>query len=267
MQTNLPPDRLLRLAFWCEALFLDFLEVCDQPYRSSRLAPWKKTFISKASRLFCEGYSSDKALNDGIKVVVGNGERVRFWSDLVWGSTALNRPFVEDAIAWMGEPLPFEEKWESLGFGFFAIVWTTWDLRNQLVFKGRGSPGPAGIGGVLKDSNDRVLCVFSNFLGNQDSNTAELLAIQRACEIIATNQSLVDCNISIVSDSKVAVSWVNDSGFGSIKHVNSIYDIQHTLLFMTNTKVVFNSRATNSFADMLAKRDSSSKGGFFSWMD
>ncbi|KAK2653294.1 hypothetical protein Ddye_013150 [Dipteronia dyeriana] len=68
----------------------------------------------------------------------------------------------------------------------------------------RGMPGPAGIGGILRNSPGKFLCLFSFFVGMQDSNTAELLAIQKPgifvppvlCRLIArlilTTNSLVD---------------------------------------------------------------------------
>ena len=51
----------------------------------------------------------------------------------------------------------------------------------------RGSPGHGGIGGVLRDSGGRVVCIFSAYVGTQDSNTAELFAIYRACSFYASS--------------------------------------------------------------------------------
>ena len=55
--------------------------------------------------------------------------------------------------------------------------------------KYRGNLGPAGIGGVLRDSSGKVLCFFSVFCGLQDSIMAETLAIHKACEILVSNSS------------------------------------------------------------------------------
>ena len=85
-----------------------------------------------------------------------------------------------------------------------------------------GKPGPAGIGGVLRDANGKVLCLFSFHLGILDSNTTELLAIKKAIELISENQNLIDRDIEIVSDSKVAVSWVNKGDFGNVNQVKDI---------------------------------------------
>ena len=41
----------------------------------------------------------------------------------------------------------------------------------------RGKPGPAGIGGVLRNCNGDVLFMFSKYVGVCDSNEVEVLAI------------------------------------------------------------------------------------------
>ncbi|KAK2651641.1 hypothetical protein Ddye_011497 [Dipteronia dyeriana] len=73
----------------------------------------------------------------------------------------------------------------------------------------RGRPGLAGIGGVFRDSEGKVVCLFSLSVGIQDSNTAEILAFRKACELCDSVQRLAEGNIQIVSDSMVAVSWAN----------------------------------------------------------
>ena len=70
----------------------------------------------------------------------------------------------------------------------------------------KGKPGPSGIGGVLRDSNEKVLCMFSFHIGILDSNIAELWAIKRSTELIVANTDLNGCDIMGVSDSRVAVS-------------------------------------------------------------
>ncbi|KAK2642976.1 hypothetical protein Ddye_024739 [Dipteronia dyeriana] len=90
-------------------------------------------------------------------------------------------------------------------------------------------PGSAGIGGVLRDLRGKVL--FSYHMGILDSNGAELWAIKRAIELIISNPDFRDREIWVVSDSKVAVSWVNiNSGFGNYDQVHNTYDIQKETL-------------------------------------
>ncbi|KAK0574812.1 hypothetical protein LWI29_029477 [Acer saccharum] len=107
----------------------------------------------------------------------------------------------------------------------------------------RGSPGLAGMGGVLRDASGKVLCLFSNHLGIQFSNTTEILAIHKAVHICADSSTLSARNIIIISDSKVAVSWVNNDGFGNLDHVNWIYDIRSKLDYLGNTKVILRGHA------------------------
>ncbi|KAK3227433.1 hypothetical protein Dsin_007295 [Dipteronia sinensis] len=125
----------------------------------------------------------------------------------------------------------------------------------------RGKPGPAGIGGVLRDDYGRILCLFSLFVGIRDSNEAEPMAIEKATQLCASNPSMMGRDITIVSDSKVAVSWINKAGFGNINHVDTVYSVRHYLASLGGTVVSFASRASNSFADNLAKLGSSIAGG------
>ncbi|TXG65589.1 hypothetical protein EZV62_006864 [Acer yangbiense] len=68
-------------------------------------------------------------------------------------------------------------------------------------------------------------------------------------------------NIQIVSDSSVAVSWANSTdNFGSLPHVQIIYDIRGYLQSLNGLSIVHNLRASNDVADALAKL--ASGGGF-----
>ena len=88
----------------------------------------------------------------------------------------------------------------------------------------RGQPGKVGIVGVLRDNRGMVVCMFSLFIGILDSNTAELLTIEKACSLRVSNPSLKGIFIEIVHDSKTAVSWINSYSFGSLAHVSLVYD-------------------------------------------
>ncbi|KAK3183009.1 hypothetical protein Dsin_030295 [Dipteronia sinensis] len=131
----------------------------------------------------------------------------------------------------------------------------------------KGSLGPTRMGGVLRNSRGRVLCLFSEDLGILDSNSAEVRAIHRVAGICASNPYLIGREIVIVSDSKTTVSWVNDGGFGNINHFNLIYDIRGNLNKLGNTMVIHNSRTTNSFANWLTRNGSNMGGDFFVWGD
>ncbi|KAK2650145.1 hypothetical protein Ddye_017634 [Dipteronia dyeriana] len=97
-----------------------------------------------------------------------------------------------------------------------------------------------------------LVCSHCN---TEDSNTAEIMAIHKACTLCVASRILVGKEIIIVSDSKVAVSWVNCAGVGSLKHVNYIYNIRNCLRILGNTSMVFNPRfSSNAYADALAKK-------------
>ena len=127
------------------------------------------------------------------------------------------------------------------------------DLRFNVDGAAKGSPGEAGIGGVLRDSKGKILCLFSNYVGSLDAISAEMYAIHRACQLIAGNISLSHRFITIVSDSKTAVDWIKSSEFGSIQLVHLIYDIRQFLKSSVGFDIQYVPRELNSFADSLAK--------------
>ncbi|KAK3200760.1 hypothetical protein Dsin_024175 [Dipteronia sinensis] len=124
----------------------------------------------------------------------------------------------------------------------------------------RGCPGMAGMGGVLRNHCGRVLGLFSIHVGIQDSNSAEILAIHKACELCVTNPVFQSVEVIIVSDSMVAILWINVAGFGSLEHVRTIDDVRNMISYHGNLKIIHNPRASNSLADMLAKRGSNNEG-------
>ncbi|KAK3224470.1 hypothetical protein Dsin_011495 [Dipteronia sinensis] len=130
-----------------------------------------------------------------------------------------------------------------------------------------GCPGLVGTGRVLRDSRGKVLCTFSDHIGIHDANMVEILAIARACELCVSRPELVGRDIAIVSDSKVAVSWVNNDGIGTLKHVQTIYDIRSHLRDMGQSLVIYNSRASNSVSNLLAKKWSDGYEDSLIWKD
>ncbi|KAK3218870.1 hypothetical protein Dsin_012840 [Dipteronia sinensis] len=124
----------------------------------------------------------------------------------------------------------------------------------------RGNHGPAGIEGVLRDSSGEILCLFSTAVGLCDSNTTEIRAIHKVVQLCSSGPLLRNQRIEIISDYKVAVLWINNKmDFGSYNHVQLIYDIMTHLHFFRNMIVTYNSRRSNSIADLLAKLGSSRK--------
>ncbi|KAK1586992.1 hypothetical protein Q3G72_008350 [Acer saccharum] len=86
------------------------------------------------------------------------------------------------------------------------------------------------------------------------------MAIHRACQLVTSNSLLLNRKLIIVSDSKVVVSWINSDHFGSLKHVELVYDIRHFLILLKGLEIKFLPRGPNSFADGLAKMGSNLSG-------
>ena len=72
----------------------------------------------------------------------------------------------------------------------------------------KGKPGPAGIGGVLRDYKDVNKAVFSKAIGVIDLNVAELLAVREALRIFVAFKRVSSHRVIIESDSSNVVKWV-----------------------------------------------------------
>ncbi|KAK3188495.1 hypothetical protein Dsin_028056 [Dipteronia sinensis] len=129
----------------------------------------------------------------------------------------------------------------------------------------RGSPGQAGIEGVLRD-NGNTLCMLSYNIGIEDAITVEIQAIAKACNLRISKTELVGKRIVFVSDSKSTVSWVNSDNLGSLKHLHYILDIRSSLESLRKVFVEFSSRSSNSAADALAKQGSGGGEDSFSFL-
>ena len=98
-----------------------------------------------------------------------------------------------------------------------------------------------------------------------DSDSAEVYAIPRACQLLVSNQSYSHHNISIISDSSRAVSWINGSDFGNLRLFRLIQDIRRFKLSWEGISIKVTPRETNSLADSLAKNGSAGCGDRLEW--
>ena len=73
------------------------------------------------------------------------------------------------------------------------------DLKFNVDGSSLGNPGPAGIGGVLRDSMRKVLCMFSFFVGSQDSNSAELMAIHKAVVLYCSSPACLGRFVDVIT--------------------------------------------------------------------
>ena len=73
-------------------------------------------------------------------------------------------------------------------------------------------------------------------------------------------------SVTILSDSKSAVDWINDDHFGSLEHVDWLNDIRNFLMSLNGLRIAFSPRGLNSFADGLAKLGASASGECVDWV-
>jgi ribonuclease HI len=116
----------------------------------------------------------------------------------------------------------------------------------------RGNPGPAGIGGVVLDTEGIVIGEVSEYIGETTNNQAEyralLATLQKAKSLGATH---VDCYL----DSQLVVRQMNreykikDPGLAQL--FMQIYNLSMTIGTVTYTHVP---RAQNAAADRLVNK-------------
>ncbi|EOY09871.1 Uncharacterized protein TCM_025241 [Theobroma cacao] len=73
-----------------------------------------------------------------------------------------------------------------------------------------GSPGEAGIGGLLRNEKGEVLIKFSKAIGRGDLNLAEYLSIKEAFILFSNSIWAHNHSFVIKSDSRNAIRWIND---------------------------------------------------------
>ncbi|KAK0596426.1 hypothetical protein LWI29_015578 [Acer saccharum] len=115
---------------------------------------------------------------------------------------------------------------------------------------------PSGIGGILRNNEGTVLCMFSSVIDDGLAAAAEVAAILRACQCCEMDNCPNDLPVIIESDSSSAVSWVNGvEGVGHVRFMESILEIREILSRLKpRVSVRFVPRKGNAAADFLAKQ-------------
>ncbi|XXG72211.1 hypothetical protein AAC387_Pa07g1359 [Persea americana] len=113
-----------------------------------------------------------------------------------------------------------------------------------------GKPGPACIGGVLRNFKGKVLIMFSKHIRICDSNEVEVLAILEAFHLFPR-----DCfePLIVESNSSNAIAWVSNRKTFPWKfqfHFNEIKELSSSLNVEFHREV----RSANSMVDFLAKK-------------
>jgi ribonuclease HI len=115
-----------------------------------------------------------------------------------------------------------------------------------------GNPGPAGIGILIYDHDDRQVAKVSSYIGRRTNNYAEYSAVVRALKIAIYFKTK---SLKIRTDSELVVKQIN--GEYKVKHeqIKKLYD-QATRLIRSidKCKIEHIPRAQNEKADYLAKK-------------
>lgn len=114
----------------------------------------------------------------------------------------------------------------------------------------RGSPGPSGIGGVVRNHSKEFVGIFSEAVGMLWAYEAEVLAILKGlqfCKSHCLNHLLIE------SDSILAVGWVNNKSNRPWKLGNELNLIDNLRTELDVLEVAHIFREANPVADDLAK--------------
>ena len=116
-----------------------------------------------------------------------------------------------------------------------------------------GKPGPAGIGGVLRDDHENVKIVFSKAVGIMDSNLTELLAVREAFIVFAASKWAKTHSLLIESDSSNVVNWIKCPQSAPWRMKKYISHIESLKLQLSSWHIDHIPREMNDVADSLAK--------------
>jgi len=123
----------------------------------------------------------------------------------------------------------------------------------------RGNPGPAGIGIVFSDENEKVIHEYKEYIGKATNNEAEYSAIIKALEIIAKSDWFKGSNndgdgeIVCRLDSQLVVEQINGNYKIKQPHIQKFIDKIRNILSAFKLTISFTHirREQNKLADKL----------------
>lgn len=121
----------------------------------------------------------------------------------------------------------------------------------------QGNLGHSGIGGVLRNSDEKILGSFFLNMGHGGAAEAELKAIWKT--LIFYNQFHFR-NLIIESDSTTVVGWVNSCSKRPWKWINILNEIDFLMKEVSCLGVKHEIREANGIADYLAKKGCTRSG-------
>lgn len=113
----------------------------------------------------------------------------------------------------------------------------------------RGNPGPAGIGGVIKDDTGTIVATVSEFLGEATNNVAEYTALLRTVEKC---RSLGAQRVHLHLDSELVVKQVKGEYKVKNPNLKPLHMAVKTALVGLDVEITHVPREMNHEADALA---------------
>jgi ribonuclease HI len=126
--------------------------------------------------------------------------------------------------------------------------------------------GPSRIGGVLRNHYGILLGIFSLSVGILDSNVAELRAVVKAIELLASNCFLHHKYIIIESDSANVISWMNNLHNRPWIHHKLFSSAQRLASGFDSITYTYSYQKSNHMADHLAKQGVHRISDFVAWL-
>ncbi len=219
--------------------------------------------IDRVLQLLAEGKSLQKISElsgadvEDVKNVIGEARRIIDSLDKAKGrkKIILKRKSPVDSDL-SGEEEPGEEHMKEI---FDGAELSAVPLGSSLVIyvdgASRGNPGPAGIGIVINDSDDRQVGKVCAYIGEQTNNFAEYTALIRALKIAIYYKTRV---LRIRTDSELVVKQLKGEYKVNNENIRPLYNEAVKLKKLINScKIEHVSRNFNDKADYLAKKASS----------
>lgn len=121
----------------------------------------------------------------------------------------------------------------------------------------KGNPGPAGIGIVIYDSDDRLVGKVSAYIGKKTNNQAEYTALLRAIQLAIYFKTKT---LKIRSDSELVVRQLTGEYQVSNANIKKLYErVMELKKQIPNVKIEHVMRNFNEKADFLAKKAADKK--------
>ncbi|MGQ9844430.1 MAG: ribonuclease HI family protein [Spirochaetota bacterium] len=121
----------------------------------------------------------------------------------------------------------------------------------------KGNPGPAGIGIVIYDGDDRLVGKVSAYIGKKTNNQAEYIALLRAIQLALYFKTKT---LKIRSDSELVVRQLSGEYQVSNGNIKKLYErIMELKKQIPNVKIEHVTRNFNEKADFLAKKAADKK--------